>query len=103
GARHPEDRALRAAAVRALGGTREAVFWPVLAELLAEPDAQLRATAARALGDLGNHRAVPHVTRALCVEGDPVALQAMVETLRVLLAIAQRAGELDPLMQIDAS
>jgi hypothetical protein len=97
-----ETLALRAAAVRALGASGQAVFWPVLTTLLRDSEEHVRATAARALGDLGNPRAIAATAQQLRAEEVPSVMQALALALRDLLALAERDAQLDPLLHRDA-
>ncbi len=97
-----DDTALRVAAVRALGGSGQAVFWPMLTSLLGDSNSQVRAAAARAASDLGNSRSIAQIAQALRQEREPALIQAIALSLRDLLEIAERDGQLDPLLYRDA-
>lgn len=93
---------LRLAAVRALGGSGQPVFWPSLVGLLQEPDPRLRGAAARALGDLGRPQALGPVIEALRGESEGAAVQGQVQALTQLLDAAAQLRESDPKSELDA-
>lgn len=94
--------ALRLAAVRALGGSGQSVFWPSLVGVLADPESRLRAAAARALGDLGRPQSIAPLIQALAAESIGDAVQNQVLALGQLLNAAAQQNELDPKTQQDA-
>ena len=61
--------------------TKDPVPWAPIAELLTNPDAGIRADAARALGGLEAQEAVPALAEHLTSEGDALARLALVEAL----------------------
>lgn len=93
---------LRLAAVRALGGSGQAVFWPSLVEVLKDPEPRLRAAGARALGDLGRPQSIGPVIVALATETAADAVQNQVLALGQLMNAAAQQNELDPKTQQDA-
>ncbi|MEZ5966678.1 MAG: HEAT repeat domain-containing protein [Planctomycetota bacterium] len=101
-ARNADGAALRLAAVRALGGSAQPVFWPVLTGLLREDDPGMRAAAARALGDLGRPQAIATVAQSLREEREPRVIQAIAGALRDMLDVAEHDKALDPVMHLDA-
>lgn len=72
-----KDKAVRLAAIKGLGQVNDEGSFNELTPMLSSADAEERAAAAEALGELGMDRASTFISHCLSTETDPAAKEAM--------------------------